>query len=140
MSFGTLTRMYRGMQRADQRAIAARYGLQNADFGSHPLAPGLRAQSYVLTTPAFGIVRVVRQADVAPRPDVAERRRCPETTGCSRTLCLIQHLLNRCPPVAGFAVQWRDRLLQRLVKLPNTPQALARMGMPANWIQHPVWK
>ena len=56
------------------------------------------------------------------------------------TLCLIQLLLNRCPAVAGFAVQWRDRLLQRLVKLPNTPQALARMGMPANWIQHPVWK
>jgi hypothetical protein len=44
------------------------------------------------------------------------------------------------PDQADFAVQWQDRLLQVLAKHPNTPQALVRMGMPANWNKHPVWK
>ncbi|MGO8689868.1 MAG: Abi family protein [Thermoguttaceae bacterium] len=138
MSFGTLTRMYRGMERADQRAIARRYGLQNADFGSI-----LLHMAYVRNLCAHHSRIWDRAWSVKPTLPHGPMWRAPTMPGNDRlfcTLCLIQLLLNRCPAVAGFAVQWRDRLLQRLVKLPNTPQALARMGMPANWIQHPVWK
>ena len=138
MSFGTLTRMYRGMQRADQRIIAGRYGLQNADFGSL-----LLHLSYVRNLCAHHCRIWDRAWSVKPTLPHGPMWQAPTMPGNDRlfsTLCVIQHVLNRCPPVASFAVQWRARLLQLLAKPPNTPQALVRLGMPTNWNDHPVLK
>jgi hypothetical protein len=59
---------------------------------------------------------------------------------CASAALAVEHPLNRCEAVGGFAVEWRDRVLQLLTKHPSAPQALAKMGMSPTWITHPVWK
>ena len=138
MSFGTLTRMYRGMDRYDQRGIAGRYDLQNADFGSI-----LLHLAYVRNLCAHHCRiwdRVWSIKATLPHGLMWQRPAMPGNNRLFSTLCLIQRLLNRCPAVADFAVPWRDRTMQLLTKHPNTPQAFVCMGMPANWHKHPVWK
>jgi hypothetical protein len=55
------------------------------------------------------------------------------------TLVLTYHLLVNCPAIGDFPAQWRDRLRTLLLNPPKTPAALAAMGMPGNWQQHPMW-
>ncbi|MHB8900166.1 MAG: Abi family protein [Thermoguttaceae bacterium] len=138
MSFGTATRMYRGMDRRDQRGIAGRYRLQNADFSSIILhlayVRNLCAHHCRIWDRVWSVKPVLPHGPMWKPPMVAGNDRL------FATLCLIQHLLNRCPAVGEFAVQWRDRVLQLLTNHPNAPQALVKMGMPPTWITHPVWK
>jgi abortive infection bacteriophage resistance protein len=138
ISFGTLTRMYRGMDRADKRPIAGRYGLQDVDFGSI-----LLHLSYVRNLCAHHCRIWDRVWSVKPALPKGQEWGAPAMPGNNRmftTVCLIQHLLKRCPAVASFAVEWRDRLLKHLSHPPNTPQALLCMGTPTDWMQHPAWK
>lgn len=138
ISFGTLTRMYRGMERGDQQAVSSRYGLQAANLGTIMLH-----LVYVRNLCAHHARLWDRVWSVKPTLPRGQMWRAPSMLGNHRlfsTLCLIQHLLNGSPAIGTFATKWRDRLLPLLAKPPSTPQALARMGMPANWNQHSVWK
>jgi abortive infection bacteriophage resistance protein len=137
MSFGTLTRMYRGMDRADQRLIAGRYRLQNADFGSI-----LLHLAYVRNLCAHHSRiwdRVWAIKPTLPHGPMWRPPMMPRNDRLFSTLCLIQHLLKHCRAMSEFAVEWRDRLLGRLSRPPASPRALYCMGMPADWIKHSVW-
>lgn len=138
MSFGTLTRMYRGMERVDQREIAGRYGLQNADFGSI-----LLHLAYVRNLCAHHCRiwdRIWSVKAILPRGPMWQPPTMPGNERLFSTVCLIRHLLRRCPAVTDVAAQWRDRVLALLTQPPKTPRAQECMGMPANWDKHPVWK
>lgn len=137
MSFGTLTRMYRGMQRGDQRAIAERYGVQANDFGTILLhlvyVRNLCAHHARLWDRAWSVKPELPRGNIWQPPLVPSNRRL------FSTLLLIQHLLKQCPSVHDFARGWKDRLHERLQEPPNCPDAHYRMGMPVTWEQHPVW-
>ena len=138
MSFGTLTRMFRGMDRRDQQAVSSRYGLQAVAFGTILLhlvyVRNLCAHHSRLWDRAWSMKATLPQGKMWQPPVM------PGNDRLFSTVCLIQHLLNRCPAIGTFAADWRGRLHPLLKAPPNTPQALAFMGMPADWDQHPVWK
>ena len=138
MSFGKLTRMFRGMQRADQRAIASRYGLQNANFGSILLHLSYLRNLCAHHCRIWDRLWSVKAA--LPRAPMWQPPAMPGNDRLFSTLCLIQHLLRRCPAIRKFALEWRDRLLALLAQPPKTPRCLQCMGMPADWIHHPVWR
>jgi abortive infection bacteriophage resistance protein len=136
--FGPLTRMFRGMFRRDQDAVCSRYGFQASIFGAI-----LLHMAYVRNLCAHHAQLWDRVWSIRPTLPLGKMWRAPAVLGNDRlfsTLCLIQRLLKACPATGNFATDWRDRLHPLLAKPPNTPLALGRMGMPANWNQHPVWK
>lgn len=138
MSFGTLTRMFRGMVRDDQRVVSSRYTLQPSIFG-----PILLHLVYVRNLCAHHSRLWDRVWSIKPTLPNGPLWKAPIIPGNDRlysTLCLIQHLLNRCPAIGSFAPDWRDRLHALLATPPNTPHALACMGMPTTWTTHPIWK
>ncbi|HQX53939.1 MAG TPA: Abi family protein [Planctomycetaceae bacterium] len=138
MSFGTLTRMYRGMDRRDQHAISSRYGLQAFTFRTILLhlvyVRNMCAHHSRLWDRVWSVKPTLPQGKIWQQPFM------PGNDQLFSTVCLIQHLLNRCPAIGSFATEWRDRLHPLLRTPPNTPKALNLMGMPVDWDQHPVWK
>lgn len=137
MSFGTLTRMFRGMNRRDQQAVSSRYGLQALTFGTVLLhlvyVRNLCAHHSRLWDRVWSIKANLPQGKMWQPPIM------PGNDRLFSTVCLIQHLLNRCPAIGNFATEWRGRLHPLLHTPPNTPLALSYMGMPQSWDQHPVW-
>ncbi len=137
ISFGTLTRMFRGLHRRDQQTVSSRYGLQAVAFGTV-----LLHLVYVRNLCAHHSRLWDRLWSIKPALPRGKMWQAPAVLGNDRifsTLCLIQHLLNAFHSLGDFGKQWRNRLLQLLEKLPNTPFAMARMGMPVDWNRHPLW-
>ncbi|WP_437193275.1 Abi family protein [Planctomicrobium sp. SH527] len=138
VSFGTLVRMFRGMQRHDQQAVATRYGMQATFFG-----PILLHLVYVRNLCAHHSRlwdRIWSVKATLPRGPMWQPPLLPQNERLFSTLCLTQHLLKRCPLIGSFGAEWRDRLHQLLRNPPNSADALNCMGIPPNWEQHPVWK
>lgn len=137
MPFGSLSKMYAGMLRQDQRAIAGRYGIQNAFLASwlHHLVHvrNLCAHHSRLWDRVF----VVR-ADLPPIP----RWQPPLLPGNDRLFCsllIIAHMLRRCLAIESIFAQWQLRVEQHLIDPPLPPTYQARMGLPHEWMRHPVW-
>mgnify|MGYP001193182960 CR=1 FL=1 len=137
ISFGTLSRMYRWMHKRDKREIAWRYGLQNANLSSILLHLG-----YVRNLCAHHCRIWDRVWSVKPEPPhgrMWERPTMPDNRHLFVTICLIRHLLKRCPSVDEFAREWRERVFARFSGLPSAPYALRKMGMYDEWQKHPAF-
>ena len=137
MSFGTLTRMYRAMNRPDQRAISYRYHIQATDFGTILLhlvyVRNLCAHHSRLWD------RVWSMKATLPRGKFWEPPLVPSNNRLFSTLVLTYHLLTNCAAIGAFGTMWRDRLHSLLRNPPNAPGALVKMGMLADWNNHPMW-
>ena len=138
ISFGTLTRMFRGMQRRDQQVVSSRYSLQAVAFGTILLHLVYVRNLCAHHSRLWDRVWSIKPA--FPRGAMWQTPVMPSNDRLYSTLCLIKQLLNGCPVIGTFATEWRDRLHLLLAKTPKTPLALPRMGMPVHWQQHPVWK
>lgn len=138
MSFGALSRMYSGMIKADQKTIAARYGMQPRTLQSwmHHLVyvRNLCAHHVRLWDRIWAI-----RPDLPPghnwRPPLL-----PTNQHLFVTLLVQAKLLGQCPAEKNFSTEWRNRiecLIEK--KKPRTARADQLMGLPANWKDHPVW-
>ncbi len=138
MSFGTLTRMYRGMERADQKAIAGRYGIQPVDFGTIILH-----LVYVRNLCAHHARLWDRVWDMKaslPRGQFWQPPHVPGNDRLYSTALLLYRFLKWCPAIGSFAADWRARLHALLDTPPNVPTALAKMGMPTTWKHNLEWR
>ncbi|RLS53522.1 MAG: Abi family protein [Planctomycetota bacterium] len=138
MSFGSLSRMYDGMLDQCQSPISSRYALQKSD-----LASILHHLSYVRNVCAHHCRVWDRQWDITPILPHNQNWKSPFILGGDRvfvTLLLIYRILQRCPLQDPFAREWRKRVNELLRVPPSAPDALGKMGMPANWYNHPYWK
>jgi len=138
ISFGTLVRMFRGMARTDQQAVSNRYSLQAATFGTILLhlvyVRNLCAHHSRLWDRVWSMKATLPKGKMWQPPVI------PDNRHLFSTLCLTQHLLNQCPAIGNFPMQWRDRLLPLLDSPPNCSQPLTCMGLTKDWKKHPVWK
>lgn len=138
ISFGTLTRMFRGMDHKDQRAISSRYHLQGEIFGKV-----LLHFVYVRNLCAHHARLWDRVWSVKPTLPHGAQWQKPHLLGNERlfsTVCLLLRILKRCPAASMFAAHWQQRIRQHLNDIPTAPTALELMGMPPNWDQHPAWQ
>ncbi len=138
MSFGALSKMFSSMMKTDQKAIAARYGLQPGTLASwiHHL---------VYTRNLCAHHARIWDRKWAIRPDLPPGKMwqppaLPSSARLFTTLVLQSKLLLHCKAEKAFARQWRQRV-EALIdgQTPNVPDALARMGMPVDWKRHPQW-
>lgn len=138
MSFGALSRMVAGMERSDQKPIAARYHLQPSI-----LASWIHHLVYIRNLCAHHARLWDRVWTIAPELPAGKAWAPPLLPGNSRlfaTLLLQNAMLRYCTAEQVFASQWRVRVESLLAeKQPDVTNSAAWMGLPGNWRQHPLW-
>lgn len=137
ISFGALSKMYKGMVRKDQRIIAQRYSVQPTDliaiFHHLVYVRNLCAHHSRLWDRLWAIKPSV------PRGQAWQPPHLPSNDRLFATLLLLYFLMRTCPAIRKFAVSWRDRVTAHIVSPPAAPNALLSMGMPVDWKEHQVW-
>lgn len=138
MSFGTLSRMIEGMQKADVKRIASRYKIQPLDFISalHHLVyvRNLCAHHARVWDRQWSIKPVLPQAKVWQAPLL------PSNGYLYASLLLQRKLLTYCTAESDFVKDWCQRIETLITKnAPQCPHALEKMGLTENWNTHPVW-
>jgi abortive infection bacteriophage resistance protein len=137
MSFTTVSKMYQGMKKEDQKPIAQRYRIQPADFETilHHLAyvRNLCAHHSRLWDKLWSIKPVL------PRGKWWSAPLLPSNERLFSTVLLLFELLKHCSAMRPFTREWRVRMMSHLAKPPCSPEALWRMGLTSDWEEHPVW-
>lgn len=138
LSFGALSKMYAGLRRDDQRAVAARYGIQ-ARF----LQSWLHHLVCVRNICAHHGRVWDREWSVKPQLPPHARWLPPIVTSNERpyaTLLILRHLLGRIQGDSRSVDAWRRGVVEILAKLPRAEGARARLGMSPEWESDPRWR
>jgi len=137
MSFGVLSRMFMGMLRRDQSAAASRYGRQ-----PHDLASWMHHLVYIRNLCAHHGRLWDRVWTIKPNAPAGKRWSAPLLPGNDRlfvTLLILRSLLTSCPTAHQFTRRWRDRVAALIQSPPSSPSPADRMGLTADWTDHPCW-
>lgn len=137
MSFGCLSRMLGKMHKRDQKPIAQRYGLQPID-----LCKAVHHLTYVRNVCAHHARLWDRVWSIKPQLPAGHHWRPPLLPGNDRlfvTLLLLRKLLDGVPALQSFVTTWHARMSLHLHHPPGAHGAYARMGLTANWHEHPLW-
>ena len=139
MSFGALSLMYHGMNKADQKHVVARYGLQPAVLGSwlHHLVyvRNLCAHHSRLWDRVWAIKPELPPGKLWMPPGV------PSNGRILAALFIQNTLLRHCKAEQAFAADWRARVEALLAnQLPNVPNASLLMDLSPSWHNHPLWR
>jgi abortive infection bacteriophage resistance protein len=137
MSFGSLSRMFSGMLKPDQSAIARRYGLQ-ADV----MASWMHHFVYVRNVCAHHARLWDRVWAIKPSLPHGKNWASPAVPGNDRlftTLLALKWLLSRCGAANPLHTEWRDRVTDHLGVLPAVPNAASRVGLNATWRTNVLW-
>lgn len=137
MSFGLLSRMLSGLFRADQAAIASRYGIKGNTLKSwaHHLTyvRNLCAHHARVWDRVWSI-----KPDLPPMVGWVQ----PQLSGNTRlacTLLILYRMLLRCPAIGNFAAEWKARVESVIVAPPAAPNALHLMGMVPALSANSLW-
>ena len=138
MSFGALSRMYRGMNKPDQKRVSSRYGLQPATLGSWILhlvyVRNLCAHHARLWDSLWSIKPDLPAGNIWMPPLL------PGNGRLFATLLIQNTLLRNCPSEKNFANGWRLRVETLITQhAPAAPSAALKMGLPSDWRAHPSW-
>lgn len=137
MSFGSLSKMYRCMQRQDQRKIARRYGVQPAaleNWMHHCVYVRNLCAHHSRLWDRKWAIRPALLAGKSWHPPFL-----PDNKRLFATLLVFRHLLKRMSAVAAFAAHWAHRIEEHMVSPPFVANPLETMGLTPNWKNHPVW-
>lgn len=137
MSFGSLSLMFKGMLQPDQVAIAKRYGLHHKVLQSW-----LHHMVYIRNTCAHHSRlwdRIWQIKPSVPKDAAWAGVQPPHNDRLFVTLLLLRYMLRRCPSIAPFDAEWKQRVEQHLANPPAASNALGRMGLTAAWNTHSLW-
>jgi abortive infection bacteriophage resistance protein len=138
MSFGALSKMYRGMWKKDKKAIANNYGLQPVVLESW-----MHHMTYVRNLCAHHSRLWDRIWSIKPHLPYGHAWQQPHLPGNNRlfvTLLILKFLMGCSPAVASFAADWRARVQTLIDQPPAVLNAASLMGLTAAWKTHPLWK
>lgn len=138
MSFGALSKMFSAITDKVRKPVASRYGMQ-----AEVVASVLHHLVYVRNLCAHHSRLWDRKwaiTPLLPNGKAWERPLLPRGDRLYASLLLQYRLLTRCSGVRDQVQEWRDQLLAQLEQPPPVGNAYWRMGMPADWREHPVWK
>jgi abortive infection bacteriophage resistance protein len=134
MSFGTLSRLFKGLLRQDQRAIAGVMGI-------HPtvLASWMHTLVYVRNLCAHHSRLWNRHLAIAPFIPKHDPRwigpLVPDANSVFCVLCMLRQLSLDYPQSDGWGLQ----LFRLLESIDSEPGRLTAMGVPVGWRAHPLW-
>lgn len=139
MSFGSLSKLYGGLQNEDRRELAARFGLHPSVLGSW-----LHTLVYIRNICAHHARLWNRELAIAPRlPDKDERWRSLAPAHAKRissVLFLMNALMTRLPGGAAAAKGWRMRIETLLAENPGVARFEGAMGLPPGWTESSLWR
>lgn len=138
MSFGSLSKMYRGMWKSDKKTIAHNYGLQ-----PDVLESWMHHMTYVRNLCAHHARLWDRVWSIKPHLPYGHAWHPPYLPGNNRllaTLLMLNYFLGRSPAVTTFAANWRSRVETLIDHPPAAPSPAGMMGLTATWKTHPLWK
>lgn len=137
MTFGSLSRFIGGLKRKDRKTLAKFYNLN-----SEELATMVHHLSYVRNVCAHHGRLWERYHQIKLLlPNT------PEWQGSNKidnarlfcTLVFLRVLTRRTPQVLDAANRCHSKITALLQRPPNVPSPSTRLGLPANWQQHPLW-
>lgn len=138
-SFGALSRMISGMHKPDQKVVASHYGMQVKHFVSclHHLV-------YIRNICAHHARLWDREWAIKPDLPPGKVWCVPLLPGNERifaSLLLQNKLMQACRAEQDFRNQWRFRV-EALInnRCRSWPHTLDKMGLTANWYEHPTWQ
>ena len=137
MSFGSLSKMYRGMWKKDKKTIAGKYGLQ-----PNVLESWMHHLTYVRNLCAHHCRLWDRVWSIKPQAAYGHAWQPPHLLGNDRlfvTLLMLNLLLGCCPAIAGFTAVWKSRAEDLINQPPRVPNPADLMGLATNWTAHPLW-
>lgn len=138
LSFGLLSRMFAGMSRQDQRDIASPYGLQ-----PRILQSWLHHFVYVRNICAHHARLWDRIWSVRPQlpPHPTWQEPCLTTNQRPYvTLLMLAHVVSRIAVQRDFMRHWKREVIELLTRIPEAPAAADRLGLPREWVSHPLWR
>ncbi len=138
MSFGALSQMFSHMDKGDQRPIGSRYGVQ-----AYFLKSWLHHLVHVRNVCAHHSRLWDRKWAIKPElpPSNAwAAPRLPSNMQIFATMLILNQMLRCAPAAEPLRLQWRQRMEAHLATPPSCADPLGRMGLPANWASHPLWK
>jgi len=143
--FGMLSTFYKGMQVADKKVIAGKYGIQ--DFSV--MESWLRTLNYVrnvaahhsrlwnknlVDQPKFPKTGEISAFDPFTNDQLSSQEVSARLYG---VLCILLHMLKIISPNSS----WRDRLREMIDQFPQVPPlSISDMGFPLQWQQHDFWR
>jgi len=134
MSFGSLSRLYEGMEDIDQQQISKLYGLPH-----YVLRSWLRSLNFIRNVCAHHSRLWNRELSVAPAMPKRKHGWPPEEIPNHKRLfailVMLGHLLDR----QGFGVSWRLSVTELLEPVAYTERFRIAMGLPEGWKNHRRW-
>lgn len=137
MSFGSLSRMCKGMLKKDRKQISHQYGLQ-----PHVLPTWLHHLTYVRNLCAHHSRLWDRLWAIKPHLPAGMIWQPPHLPGNNRLFCtllILNYLMARCPTAVEYASEWRFRVEELLDQPPAVENSFLLMGLPDDWARHPIW-
>lgn len=135
MSFGNLSRGYRGLKHVDKRIISDKFELHHKQ-----LASWLHTLTYIRNVCSHhGRLWNRNLAIRSQRPMRESNWNFPAPLNNERIFCvllILRHLLRNVHVSDNWKVQMDD-LLQPIAQ---TEKWRIAMGMPEDWMNHPIWK
>lgn len=138
MSFGSLSNFYRSLAKEDKKRVSARYALQPGTLSSwiHHLVyvRNLCAHHARLWDRKWSIKPELPPGNIWAPPSV------PGNSHLFASLLIQSTMLRPLMSEMAFVADWRNRVQNLIVNhLPSCPEALRKMGMPANWSKNTLW-
>lgn len=143
-SFGGLSKFYAMMRGADQRAVAARFGVENERL----MENWLRGMAFVRNTAAHhgrlwnrGSIGRLSPRGMGKPPSGFNPPTLPGAQSHDRiypVLCAIVFLVRQILPDSGWPGRLRKLLLTKFPK--DSGRRLSEMGFPKKWENSPFWR
>ncbi|MDX9800310.1 MAG: Abi family protein [Spirochaetia bacterium] len=137
ISFGDLSRMYKGMLKSDQRMTVKRYKKQPREFVSW-----LHHLVYIRNICAHHARFWDRHWAIKPELPSSTFWSNPLLPGNERlfsTLLIISSMLEAIPNASVFKKNWKENIEKLLLHLPDVPDPNKLLGLTSEWMMHPVW-
>ncbi|GAN26161.1 abi-like protein [Legionella pneumophila] len=136
LSFGSLSVLFKGLKNEDKRIIAEGYKL-------HPktLANWLYFLTYVRNICAHHSRLWNKDLAIKPKIDAINELWLPPITPRNDRSYIILLIIKKLLTTAGNGIDWAissEKLIQPIVEKYNW--AHESMGIPRNWIDHPLWR
>ena len=139
LSFGDVSRLYKGLLRKDQTKIAGKYARQ-----PHELISWMHHLVYMRNVCAhFARVwdRVHAVTPIRPHAIVWNSHVIPDSSRLFMTMLVLAAMLNQIPLLGPKVATWRQQIEHYIEnKRPRLSHANELMGLTDDWNNHPVWQ
>lgn len=134
ISLGNLSRLYRGLYNDSKKPISTAFGAHHKAF-----ADWLHVLTYVRNVCAHHSRLWNRELAIRP-PEMKDPRWAPPHTPRNDRVFFVLLILRHTLSALGNGDDWKAACSAVLAPIAAERRWRAAMGMPDNWIEHPVWR